>query len=641
MQHDTPFTPLLLITLLAVAVPLLVSRIKVIRLPGVVGEIIAGMVIGQSGLDLVEHSPTLDFLAEFGFVFLMFLSGLEVNFGLLFGAVGRANGAAAGNGSGITTRKGATLRALLHRPVPLALLVFTCTVCLALLVGSALVVTGLARNAVLMGLILSTTSLGIVVPVLRERGLSATRYGQVLLATALVSDFVTLLLLSLTIAVISQGLSLELLLFMLLLAAFMAAAKIGQWAIRNRALTRAMEELAHATSQVKVRGAFALMIAWVVLSQSLGVEVILGAFLAGAVISLSSQRHESPLREKLDAIGFGFFIPIFFIMVGADFDLRSLAESPAALTLVPVLIAAAYAVKMLPSLLFRVRFSWRETLGAGMLLSSRLSLIIAASAIALDLELISKATNAAVVLVAVITCTLSPVLFARFVPTPERKRRSGVIILGTDAMARLLATRLHRHNTEEITFVSRDGELLAQLKAAGFRIVEGNPADESVLARAGGGTARALVAVPTASDILLDVCQLATQRFNIPEVVARTDDPDSVRTLQQLGARVIQPAMATALAIEGALQFPASFDMLMDQEDDVEVVDAQLGNAQLAGLPLRRVRLPGSVLVMAVRREGETMVPNGDTVVRSGDTLMLVGSPAALRDARALVMGTE
>ncbi len=111
--------------------------------------------------------------------------------------------------------------------------------------------------------------------------------------------------------------------------------------------------------------------------------MILGAFLAGAVLSISGRGEQEDLRSKLDAFGYGFFIPIFFINVGANFDLPTLLGSPAALLLAAaVLIVAGYLVKFLPALLFRLALPWRETLAAGALLSSRLSLIIAASSIA-------------------------------------------------------------------------------------------------------------------------------------------------------------------------------------------------------------------------------------------------------------------
>jgi Kef-type K+ transport system membrane component KefB/Trk K+ transport system NAD-binding subunit len=615
MMYDSPFVPLLLVTLLAVAVPVLVSRIRPVRLPIVVGEILAGMLIGQSGLNLVRPMPTLAFLAGFGFTFLMFLSGLEVSLDTLFAATG-----------------GADKRPHWQRPLTLAAITFLLTVLLAVMIGLGLSSLGLARNSILLGLILSTTSLGIVVPVLKERGLTATPYGQLLLVTALISDFVTLLLLSLAIAVTSHGFSLNMLLFMLLLVVFVVVAKISQQISRLPVLTRITEELAHATAQIRVRGAFALMVAWVVLSEALGVEVILGAFLAGALVSLSSQDHESPLREKLDAIGYGFFIPIFFIMVGVNFDLRVLFASPAALALVPLLIIAAYMVKLLPALLFRPLFSWRETLAAGTLLSSRLSLIIAASAIALELGMITIATNSAIILVAVVTCTLSPILFSRILPVSPDKRREGIIILGTGQLAVLLGRRL-RQAGESVTFIGRDDAQLEHLRREGLQAVLANPDHAQTLAQAGSSTARALIAVSNDPAAVLEACHLARERFQIPILIARADDPQLIRELQGLEVRVIQPTMATALALEGALHFPAAFNMLMDKTDDVELADVPLRNQALAGRSLRQVRLPGNVLVMGIRRQGEVLVPHGDTVLRRGDTMMLVGSPDSLREA--------
>ena len=398
--------PLLLITFLAVIVPVLANRMRIVRLPIVVGEILAGMVIGQSGFNLVTQTPALDFLAEFGFVFLMFLSGLELDMEEL-----------------TEISAGDENRPWWQGPIALVGINFILTLLLAGALGLILVDLGLARNAVLMGLILSTTSLGIVVPVLRERGMTDSTYGQVLLMGALVSDFMTLLLLGLTIALVSHGPSMELLFFLLLLAVFAISVRLGKWAKKVRFLSRTVEELSHATAQIRVRGAFALMVAWIFVSRHLGIEVILGAFLAGAFISLiSGERDGHHLRSKLEAIGYGFFIPIFFISVGAKFDLSILLKTPETLLLVPVVILASYLVKILPALVFRYLFSWRETLAAGILLSSRLSLIIAAAAIAVDLQMITPATNSAVILVAVVSCTISSDYFHQNCPYPHPGR---------------------------------------------------------------------------------------------------------------------------------------------------------------------------------------------------------------------------
>ena len=620
MHSSSPFVPLLLITLIAAIVPVILSRFERARLPIVVGEILAGIAIGKSGLNLFHATEPTEFLAEFGFVFLMFLSGLEVDFRALF-----------------TEQEADRRRPRWQRPVPLASLGFGVTVLVAVGIGYAMAAGGLTRSPILMGLILSTTSLGIVVPVLKERELTITAYGQTVLVSAVISDFATLLLLSIVIAVISRGIGPDLFLFILLIAAFAASAKVGQWARRLPFLTGVMDELSHATAQIQVRGAFALMVAWVVLADRLGVEVILGAFLAGAVVSLSTRGHDSPLRGKLDAIGYGFFIPIFFVTVGADFDVSALLESPRGLLLVPLMIVAAYGVKLLANLPLRSLFSWRETAAASFLLSSRLSLIIAAAAIALDLEIISPAVNSAIILVAIVTSTLSPLLFSLVLPPEAGFKREGVIVLGTEQLAMLLGERV-RANGEQVTFIGHHPDQLARLESDGFRAVIGKPSDVEVLERAGAASVRAVVAVSNASDVVLDVCRLAKEQFGVPDLIARADDPELVRALHALGVRVVQPVLATALGLEGALYFPSAFSMMSERGDDVELLDIPLINSVLDGRPLRDVRLPGNALVIGLRRSGEVIVPHGDTRLELGDTLTLVGSPSALRDARPWLM---
>ncbi|HEX4667549.1 MAG TPA: monovalent cation:proton antiporter family protein [Chthoniobacterales bacterium] len=614
---QSAFFSLLLITLLAVLVPMLLSRLHVVRLPIVVGEILAGIIIGQSGFNLVQRTPTLDFLAEFGFTFLMFLSGLEVSFGTLSHSL-----------------RDGKKRLRASGPIPLALLNFALTLLLATAIGFFLQRFGMTRNALLMGLILSTTSLGIVVPILKERGLNATPYGQLLLVSSLLSDFATLLLLSLLIGIISHGFGVEILLFLVLLAAFVAAARLGQWAKRIPGLLRMIDELSHATGQLRVRGAFALMVILVALAQALGVELILGAFVAGAITSLLGGDDKSPLREKLDAIGYGFFVPIFFISVGAKFDLGALLSSRNALLLVPILIAAAYVVKFLPALVFLPANGWRKSFAAGALLSSRLSLIIAASAIALGLELVSPATNSAIILLAIVTCTLSPIIFNRILPIQGGAvRRGGVLILGTDQLAMLLGQRLKQAG-EEVVFLGRDQEQLSDLSKIGMRSVLGDASDPELLRKAKITEARGLIAVTGSPELNLAVCRLAREEFNVPVIIARAEDPATIAALTRLEVKVVQPAMAVALALEGALHFPSAFGMMMKREDNVTMVDIPLRNEELAGRPLRRIKLARNALVVGVHRDGEVLVPRGETVLELRDILVVVGNPEALRETR-------
>ncbi len=217
-------------------------------------------------------------------------------------------------------------------------------------------------------------------------------------------------LITVMVAVLSQGLTFNILLIGLLFVAFFVILRFGRLFNRLPGPRRVFQELSHATAQIKIRAAFTIMLLFVVLSQLLGTEVILGAFLAGACIALLMTPDDLHVSHELDSIGYGFLIPIFFIKVGIDFNLEALVETPAAMLLVPILLLAAIAVKVLPGLVYRLAFSWREALSAGILLSARLSLIIAAAEIGVRLGIITQGTNAAILLVAILTVTLSPVL---------------------------------------------------------------------------------------------------------------------------------------------------------------------------------------------------------------------------------------
>ncbi|MGH8164747.1 MAG: potassium channel family protein, partial [Rhodanobacteraceae bacterium] len=268
------------------------------------------------------------------------------------------------------------------------------------------------------------------------------------------------------------------------------------------------------------------------------------------------------------------------------------------------------------------------------LLSSRLSLIIAASAIALDLQLVSPATNSAVVLLAIVTCTVSPILFNKILPPAGAAvRRGGVIILGTDQLAMLLGQRLKQAG-EEVVFLGRDQEQLRHLSTIGLRSVLGDASDPEVLRKTNIADARGLIAVTGSDELILAVCRMAREEFNVPAIIARAEDPTTIAELTRLEVKVVQPAMAVALALEGALHFPSAFGMMMNQGENVSMVDVPLRNSELAGRPLRRIKLAGQALVVGVHRSGEVMVPHGDTVLRLWDTLVLVGNAEGLREAR-------
>lgn len=619
LEHNN-FLPLLLITALAFVVPILATRLRRVSIPIVVGEIFAGILIGRSGLNIIEPSAILDFLAEFGFTYLMFLSGLEVDFKLLIPQ---------------RREQGFNIR----RPLPIALILLFGTLALAFIFSLLLRELGVVESPLLMGLILSTTSLGVVVPVLKERDLLGSDYGQVLLVSASLADFLTLLLLTLVIAIQSQGLTLDLLLIPVLLVGFIAAARITQVYSGRSFAQRILRELSSATAQIRVRGAFALMVAWVVVAEALGVEIILGAFLAGAVAGLISDPNDDDAQEKLDAIGYGFFIPIFFIMVGVEFNLRALFESPRALLLVPLLVLGAYLVKIIPAMVLKLTRSWRETLGGGFLLSSRLSLIIAAASIALSLGLITEAVDSAIILLAVISCTISPMLFNRVVPERALERRSGIIIIGQDQLAEFLVERLDPED-EPITIICPDDSRLAAFKNLQVELVTGCPEFIESIEQAGGNDARALIDLTSTTIETVEVCTLAREKFEIPLVISRISDVELIPQLRDIGVKIVQPALATAMALEGALRYPSVFDLLAHQtEAHIEVSEVVIGNPSVIDIPMRQLRLPGDTLLLSIHRDDSVVVPDQDSTLHLSDRVGLIGSRSALDAAERYLRG--
>ncbi len=611
MEHsEVSLLPLVVVTVLAFLVPLLVLRIPRITIPVVVGELIAGILVGPSGLGIVDENIVLTVLAELGFVYLMFLSGLEID----FSALGGSNVPGAPSKAKLTAN-----------PLVIGGVTFGAALLIAGSFSYILREWGLIEDFYIMALILSTTSLGIVVPVLKERGLSRGPYGQSILVSALFADFLTILLISFYVLLRTEGFSGEIVLILAFFAVFLATYRIAEVFQRHLPAERILEELSSATSQLKLRGSFALALIFVALAETLGIESILGAFLAGVIISLLSGDHDTTLREKQDAIGYGFLIPIFFVMVGVGFDLPALLDSSRALALVPILVGLAYIVKFVPALVFRLNYSWRETFAAGSLLSSRLSLIIAASAIGLELGVISGAINSAIILVAIITVTISPVAFNRILPgkadEPDR-----VIILGSHPVGELLAQRLRGHGIEVALILdggredSSDEDGSAQ-EMAGVR---------DALRDAEIERATAVISMVRPDGENLRICRIARTIFHVEHVFAWVLDPTMNERYRRLGVQVVNPSYTTAMVLESMVLNPSTFEGLADIDAHRGIRTVKLRNEALIGRRVRDLNLEEEDYnVLLVERNGTQMVPddgaNQQIMLQANDLVTIVG----------------
>lgn len=617
MPAGPPYLSLVLVALLAFAVPLLTARVRTLPLPVVVGEILAGIVVGRSGLNLVRPDPLLEFMSDFGLAYLMFLSGLELDFEqLLPGKRGRGEPGRRASLSG--------------HPLLLPLLAFALSLAASVAAAFYLTRLGLIREPWLAGFIFATTSLGIVLPVLKERRLTGTPYGQGLLAYASLADFVTMLLIAVWAAAQGRSAVRDLLYLFLFLMLFVQIYRSGVSFTRHPLVRRLLEG---ATGHFDVRASMALVLVFLALAQQLGVETILGAFLAGAIISLLGRDLGEHLRVKLDAIGFGFFVPFFFILFGANLHLWSAFASGRTWYLLPAFMLVAYAVKVVPILVFRFRYTWADTMAGGLLLSAQLSLTIAAAEIGLRLGTLDEATVSAFLLMAILTSMLSPMAFARL-SRVHGSRRDLVLVAGDGPFALGLAQRLASQvPTVLLALQPFHGDLPGN--GVGFRVVRGTGDMYTDLRAAGARRARALLAVSGDPHLNIVLADVGKGSHEIENTIAM-GDPGAFPEAAARGVRLITPETSTLLLLAAAALAPGALDLLSGGED-ARLEEVEVLNPVCGGVPLHRCRFPAGVLVVGLARGSDRIVARGNTVLQIGDRATLMGPPAELARARELL----
>ena len=377
------FGGLLVVAVVAVCAPLLVGLVRWIRLPAVVLEIVAGIVLGPSALGWVKVDLPIQILAVVGLAFLLFLAGLEIDVAGLRGAVLRK----AGVGFGLT-------------------------LALGVVAGLAFHAAGVVKSPLLIAVALSATSLGLVVPVLKDAGQVEKPLGQLTIAGSSVADFGAIVLLSLLFsemaASVGSTLTLLGLFAVLALVAGLALARFEHSVRLDAVLVR----LQDTTAEIRVRLAVLLLIGFVALAEHLGLETILGAFMAGAILNLVDKDTMSHphFRLKLEAIGYGFVVPVFFITSGLRFDLDALLASPSAVVKVPLFLLALLVVRGVPAALYAPEVGRRGAVAAGLLQATSLPFLVTATQIGVALGELRPDTAAALVSAGLLSVVIFPLV---------------------------------------------------------------------------------------------------------------------------------------------------------------------------------------------------------------------------------------
>ncbi|HGO3792341.1 TPA: cation:proton antiporter [Staphylococcus aureus] len=597
------FLSLVIVVLAAFLTPIIVNRLNINFLPVVVAEILMGIVIGNSFLNIVERDSILNILSTLGFIFLMFLSGLEID----FKAFKKDKRARQGQNDDESSIPG-------H--LNLALTVFAFIMIISILLAYVFKWLVLVDDVLLMVIIISTISLGVVVPTLKEMNIMRTTIGQFILLVAVLADLVTMILLTVYGAINGQGDSTIWLIGILVV--FTAISYILGVQFKRMSF---LQKLMDGTTQIGIRAVFALIILLVALAEGVGAENILGAFLAGVVVSLLNPDEE--MVEKLDSFGYGFFIPIFFIMVGVDLNIPSLIKEPKLLIIIPILIVAFIISKLIPVMFIRRWFDMKTTIASAFLLTSTLSLVIAAAKISERLNAISAETSGILILSAVITCVFVPIIFKKLFPVPDEfNRKIEVSLIGKNQLTIPIAQNLTSQLYDVTLYYRKDLSDRRQL-SDDITMIEIADYEQDVLERLGLFDRDIVVCATNDDDINRKVAKLA-KAHQVERVICRLESTTDDTELVDSGIEIFSSYLSNKILLKGLIETPNMLNLLSNVE--TSLYEIQMLNYKYENIQLRNFPFGGDIIFVRIIRNNESIVPHGDTQLRYGDRLIVTGA---------------
>lgn len=597
------FLSLVIVVLAAFLTPIIVNRLNINFLPVVVAEILMGIVIGNSFLNIVERDSILNILSTLGFIFLMFLSGLEID----FKAFKKDKRARQGQNDDESSIPG-------H--LNLALTVFAFIMIISILLAYVFKWLGLVDDVLLMVIIISTISLGVVVPTLKEMNIMRTTIGQFILLVAVLADLVTMILLTVYGAINGQGGSTIWLIGILVV--FTAISYILGVQFKRMSF---LQKLMDGTTQIGIRAVFALIILLVALAEGVGAENILGAFLAGVVVSLLNPDEE--MVEKLDSFGYGFFIPIFFIMVGVDLNIPSLIKEPKLLIIIPILIVAFIISKLIPVMFIRRWFDMKTTIASAFLLTSTLSLVIAAAKISERLNAISAETSGILILSAVITCVFVPIIFKKLFAVPDEfNRKIEVSLIGKNQLTIPIAQNLTSQLYDVTLYYRKDLSDRRQL-SDDITMIEIADYEQDVLERLGLFDRDIVVCATNDDDINRKVAKLA-KTHQVERVICRLESTTDDTELVDSGIEIFSSYLSNKILLKGLIETPNMLNLLSNVE--TSLYEIQMLNYKYENIQLRNFPFGGDIIFVRIIRNNESIVPHGDTQLRYGDRLIVTGA---------------
>ncbi|WP_302150721.1 monovalent cation:proton antiporter family protein [Limosilactobacillus vaginalis] len=598
---------MLIIMLAALIIPIAMARFKVSSVPTAVAEIVAGILLGKSAFNIVQETSSLTLLSSLGVIILMFLSGMEINFDLFKKAPGQKKRDA-------------------KSPVSIAVLSFTAVIITAFILGVILYFMGLFSDILLATILFSTIALGVVIATLKEKEILGRPMGQTILLTAVLGEVIPMLALTFYASIYGHNAGRLWLIVLLFLAAIILLRRFRQpyvW----------FNNVSKATTQLDIRLAFFLIFTLVTVAESVGAENILGAFLAGMVMKLLEPSEAT--QEKLTSIGYGFFIPIFFIMTGVRLDLKSLFANKTALALIPILVACFIIAKLPTTLIYRRRFNARNSFAGGFLTVTTITLVLPSLQVAKNLHAITSTQSDAFVLAAVIVCVLAPIVFnSTYKLNKEDLVKERVVIVGANTLTVPVAQQLS-HNWYVVRMLTdnQDNYKTFNSEVNDLKYIE--EIDEQAL-DAGKYFDTDVMVLGFRNDNKNYQMAVLAKKHGVKRVIASVQNPkvstDHIDELNRLGVEIFNSFVVQNSVLRSLIESPSVFEMLMSAHSGL--FEVTIHNQRYVGIELRSLPFIDQITVSRIYRKHKPISPSGDTVLEYGDHILYTGPYEIVNEVR-------
>ncbi|EEI70528.1 potassium transporter [Lentilactobacillus hilgardii] len=606
---------LVIILLAALLIPLAMARFKITFLPTAVVEIIVGVILGPSLLNLIQINSTLDLLQNVGVIVLLFLSGMEIDFSLFKRRSTRLS----------PLEEKGKKQAPKYSVLTIAFLGYLSIIAMSIVMGVGLKLSGLFQDVFLSSILFMTISLGIVIASLKEKELLSRPFGQTILLIAALGEVVPMVGLTFYASAYSpNSKSLWLILLILVAAALLF--------LRFKPFFKLFDKINKSTTQLDVRLAFFMIVTLVTVAESVGAEGILGAFLAGIVIKLLEPHEETKVR--LDSIGYGFFIPIFFMMSGVNLNLRQLISHSQTLLMIPAIFGAYIISKALVYFALKMRFKTSNAVAGTAMSATTITVVLAVLQVARHLHQINSQQSGAFLLAAILTCVIGPLMFNKgYSAETEDLKKTTVHFIGTNLTTVPVAQQLAKGWYDVTMYTNNQHNYRAFNSEVSIKLLDNM--ETGFMVNQGVFDADIVVMGQLNSKKNYELAR-AAKKYGVKRVIVRFEDRnilnDKQSELESLGVEVYNTPDVNISMLRSLIEAPSTMRLMTSTE--ASVYEVALRNSRYADIQVRNIPFIDKITITQIYRDKRFIRPTGGTSLKLNDRIIFTSSKQQAPEVR-------